>query len=230
MNSPPNRYSLWHNNPLLVQGLGLCPALAVTDTLAKALGLALISLPVLLTCGFASLSLPRHWSATMRLAIIVLLAATLTSALRFLVEAFAYPLSQALGIFLPLIAVNAIAVFGAWNSEHHPSPGSRLQDTLGASLGFALVLILVGGCRELIGQGTLFAGMAMLAGGAQGQEGLQLLTGRTPALVAALPPGAFILMGLLMALRNHFSAPPPVSKAEKPLSANQVQARRVRVN
>jgi len=230
MTAPLIQRGLWRDNPVLVQGLGLCPALAVTDTFAKGLGLALTTLPVLVICGLASSVLPRAWPRALRLGALVLLAATLASAERFMVEAFAYPLSQALGIFVPLMAVNAIVLFRARDCGFHEPPGKALADALGMALGFVLVLLLVGGCRELIGHGTLFAGMAMLKGGVAGHEGLRLVTGEAPALIVALPPGAFIFMGLLMALKNRFSAPPATTATGKPMSAADVRARRVRVH
>lgn len=194
---------LWSNNPALVQLLGLCPLLAVSGSVVNGLGLGLATLLVL-TCSNIIVSLIRNVvSDAVRLPAFVMVIASLTTCIELLMKAFTFELYQILGIFIPLIVTNC-AVLGradAFASKNKILPAT--VDGFMMGLGFALVLVTIGAVRELLGNGTLFMDMHLLLGeGARGW-GLQLFGSDYPGfLLAVLPPGAFIVTGFLIALKN----------------------------
>lgn len=194
---------LWKNNPALVQLLGLCPLLAVTGSVVNALGLGLATMLVLIGSNVA-VSLVRHAvSDAVRLPAFVMIIASFTTCTELLMQAFTYELYQILGIFIPLIVTNC-AILGradAFASKNGLVPSAL--DGLMMGLGFMLVLLSIGAIRELLGSGTLFANMHLIFG--ESARGLALSIfgeGYPGFLVAVLPPGAFLVAGLLIALKN----------------------------
>ncbi|TKB54292.1 electron transport complex subunit E [Ferrimonas aestuarii] len=193
---------LWKNNPGLVQLLGLCPLLAVSNTLTNALGLGLATLVVLVSSNVLVSLLRSYIPSDVRIPIYVMIIAALVTCVQLLVNAYAYGLYLSLGIFLPLIVTNCVIIgraeaFASKNSLSHAA-----FDGLMMSVGFLLVLCLLGGTRELLGQGTLFDGAELLLGDWATMLRMQLWQVESPFLLALLPPGAFIAMGLLIAAKN----------------------------
>ncbi|MBQ0718865.1 MAG: electron transport complex subunit E [Gammaproteobacteria bacterium] len=201
-----SRNGLWNNNPALVQLLGLCPLLAVTGSVVNALGLGLATLAVLVGSNTA-VSLIRHQvSDAIRTPAFVMIIATFTTCTEMLMKAYTYELYQILGIFIPLIVTNC-AILGraeAFASKQSPLPAAF--DGLMMGLGFAAVLLVLGAIREVIGSGTLFANMDLLFGPMAANWGLQLFGDNYGFLVMILPPGAFLVTGLLIALKNIIDA------------------------
>lgn len=198
---------LWGNNPALVQLLGLCPLLAVSGTVVNALGLGLATLLVL-TCSNIIVSLIRSKvSDAVRLPAFVMIIASLTTCIELLMKAFTYELYLILGIFIPLIVTNC-AVLGradAFASKNKLLPS--LVDGFTMGVGFALVLITIGAIREILGNGTLFMDMHLLLGEGARNWTLKLFGSNYPGfLLAVLPPGAFIVTGFLIALKNIIDA------------------------
>jgi Na+-translocating ferredoxin:NAD+ oxidoreductase subunit E len=194
---------LWKNNPALVQVLGLCPLLAVSASVVNALGLGLATLMVL-TASNMTVSLIRHQiSDTIRLPAFVMIIASLVSCIELIMKAYTYELYQILGIFIPLIVTNC-AVLGraeAFASKNKILPAALDGFTMG--LGFTLVLLCVGAIRELLGSGTLFNNMQLLFGEAAVGWKINVLGAHYPGVILALlPPGAFIVVGFLMAGKN----------------------------
>ena len=193
---------LWHNNPGLVQLLGLCPLLAVTNTTINGLGLGLATL-VVLTSSNLLVSLTRSWlSPEVRIPAFVLIIASLVTAVDMSLQAWFAGLSQNLGIFVPLIVTNCTLLARAEAFASRQAAGPALVDGLAQGLGFALVLIALGAVRELLGQGTLLADADLLLGPWAESLTLQVFPRSWGLLLAILPPGAFILLGLLVALRQ----------------------------
>ena len=171
---------LWKNNPGLVQLLGLCPLLAVTATITNALGLGIATLLVLIGSNVL-VSLVRDFvPKEIRIPVFVMIIAALVTCVQLLINAYAYNLYLSLGIFLPLIVTNCVMM----------------------GLGFTAVLVVLGASRELLGQGTLFGGADLLLGDWASVLTIHVWHVDTPFLLAMLPPGAFIGMGLLIALKN----------------------------
>ena len=192
---------LWSNNAALVQLLGLCPLLAVSNSVVNAAGLGLATIGVLLgSNGIVSLSRHRLTPA-IRLPIFVLIIATFTTCAELLLRAFAIELYQALGIFIPLIVTNCTILGRAESFASKNTLGPSLLDGLMTGLGFAAVLLVLGMLRELAGTGAVFANMDRLLPFA-GNWTLQVTSGYKPFLLAILPPGAFLFMGGLIALKN----------------------------
>ena len=195
------REGLWTNNPALVQLLGLCPLLAVSATVVNALGLALATLLVLVGAS-TTISLIRHQvPSAVRLPAFVMVIAAFVTCAELLMAAFAYSLYQILGIFIPLIVTNC-AILGradAFASRQPVLPAAI--DGLMMGLGFGAVLVLMGAIRDLVGQGTLFSDMALLFGPVAAHWQITLVADYQ-FLFFILPPGAFFVAGLLIALKN----------------------------
>ncbi len=208
MNGEPANYrqlaleGLWHNNPGMVQLLGLCPLLAVSNSVVNGLGLGLATMLVLTSSNLA-VSLARRWlSRDLRIPAFVLIIASLVTAVELLMNAFFHDLYRVLGIFIPLIVTNCaiIARAEAFASRQPVLPS--LWDGLMTGLGFLLVLVILGAGRELIGNGSLLAGADMLLGPVGASLRIQLFEPDAGLLLAILPPGAFIALGLLIAGKN----------------------------
>ncbi len=193
---------LWTNNVALVQLLGLCPLLAVSSTVINALGLGLATLLTLVLSN-SCVSLIRHWlKAEIRIPVFVLIIASIVTAIELAMNAWWHELYLILGIFIPLIVTNCsiIARAEAFASKN-PLPASALDGFM-MGLGFTLVLLVLGALREAIGQGTLLAN-AHLMFGETGQRMTIVLADDYPGfLLAVLPPGAFLGLGLLIACKN----------------------------
>lgn len=194
---------LWKNNPALVQLLGLCPLLAVTGSVVNALGLGLATMLVLMGSN-VSVSLVRNAvSEAVKLPAFVMIIASFTTCTELLMQAFTYELYQILGIFIPLIVTNC-SILGradAFACKNKVLPSAL--DGFMMGLGFMLVLIAIGAIREIIGSGTLFANMHLIFGEAARGWTLNLFGESYKGfLVAILPPGAFLVAGFLIALKN----------------------------
>ncbi|OJA04397.1 electron transport complex subunit E [Halomonas sp. QHL1] len=220
------RSGLWSNNPALVQLLGLCPLLAVSGSVVNALGLALATLLVMVGASTA-ISLIRHQvPSAVRLPAFVMVIAAFVTCAELLMAAYAYPLYQVLGIFIPLIVTNC-AILGradAFASRQPVLPAAI--DGFMMGLGFGAVLVLLGALRELLGQGTLFSDMALLFG-PQAASWKLTFADDYQFLFFVLPPGAFLVAGLLIALKNaidHRNA-----ARAKPVATTPRTERRVRV-
>ena len=193
---------LWNNNPALVQLLGLCPLLGVSSSVVDALGLGIATMLVVMGSNVA-VSLIRHQiNDAIRLPVFVMIIASFTTCIELLMQAYTYELYRILGIFIPLIVTNCIILgrADAFASKNPVLPAAF--DGLMMGSGFAAVLVLLGALRELIGQGTLFAGMDLLLGPIAANWALTIIPDYKQFLFAILPPGAFVFMGFLIALKN----------------------------
>lgn len=193
--------ALWQNNPALVQLLGLCPLLAVSASVVNALGLALASTMVLIFSNLM-VSLIRHQiTDAIRLPVFVLIIASFVTCAELLMQAYAYSLYLSIGIFIPLIVTNCAILGRAVTFAAKNSPLISAFDGLMMGLGFSAVLIVLGALREIIGTGKLLANMNILLPMAVDWE-ITILPNYPGFLFALLPPGAFLFMGLLLALKN----------------------------
>lgn len=195
---------LWNKNVATVQVLGLCPLLAVTGSVVNALGLGLATMGVLIGSNLM-VSLIRHYvTDAIRLPVFVMIIAGITTCVEFLMQAFTFELYEILGIFIPLIVTNC-CILGradAFASKNALLPSA--VDGLMMGAGFLVVLLILGALREIIGQGTLLANFDLLFGPAAAHWEIKLFEHFPGVLFAALPPGAFIGLGLIMALKNSF--------------------------
>ncbi len=197
---------LWSNNPALVQILGLCPLLAVSSTVVNGLGLGLATALTLLLSN-TIISLLRHWiSDEIRLPVFVLVIACVVTAIEVAMNAYWHELYNILGIFIPLIVTNCIVIARAEAFASRNSVGHASMDGLFMGLGSLYVLVLLGAMREAIGQGTLLAHADLMFGEAAQGMTITLVEDYPGFLLAVLPPGAFIGLGLLIALKNMIDA------------------------
>jgi len=197
---------LWNNNPGLVQLLGLCPLLAITTSAINGLGLGLATTLTLVTTN-VTVSLSRKLiRPEVRIPVFVLLIASVVTTIELGMNAWFHGLYNVLGIFIPLIVVNC-NIIGRAEAFASKNPVDRaLLDGLAMGIGFTLVLITLGGLRELIGHGTLFAQAQLMFGEAGRALTLTLIENYRGFLLAILPPGAFIGLGLMIAAKNVINA------------------------
>jgi electron transport complex protein RnfE len=193
---------LWTNNPALVQLLGLCPLLAVTGTVVNALGLGLATMMVLIGSNIIVSLIRHHVSDAVRLPVFVIIIATFVTCAELVMKAFTYELYQILGIFIPLIVTNCAILGRAEAFASKQSVGMAGLDGFMMGLGFLIVLVCLGAVRELLGQGTLLADMQLLFGASAASWTLRPFGEGYSFLIAILPPGAFLVMGFLMAIKN----------------------------
>ncbi|MSP86423.1 MAG: electron transport complex subunit E [Methylotenera sp.] len=193
---------LWKQNPGVVQLLGLCPTLAVTTTAVNGLSLGVATALVMAAANGSVSPVRKFIPSEIRVPVFILVIAALVTVIDLSINAFAHPLHKVLGIFIPLIVVNCIVLarvesFAAKN-ESVPS----ILDGFTMGIGLALVLGLLGAMREIIGKGTLFSGLDLVFGVEAKQLVLTVIPDYHGFLLAVLPPGAFLGLGTLIAVRN----------------------------
>jgi electron transport complex protein RnfE len=205
---------LWHNNQALIALLGLCPLLAVSNTAINGLGLGLATTAVLVASN-ATVSLIRNFvRPEVRLPVFVLVIASFVTAIELGMNAYFHELHKILGIFIPLIVTNCIIIGRAEAFASKNSLSRSLVDGISIGVGFTLVLLALGAMRELVGQGTLFDQAHLMFG--EAAQGLTIKIEDFPGmLIAILPPGAFIGLGLLIMLKNLIDQRLATKAAEK---------------
>ncbi len=212
---------LWSNNAVLVQMLGLCPLLAVSNGVINALGLGLATIAVLILSNM-SISLIRNIvRPEIRLPVFVIIIASVVTAIELVMHAWFHELYLILGIFIPLIVTNCSIIARAEAFASKNTLGKAAFDGLMMGLGFTLVLVVLGAMREVIGLGTLLSNADIMFG-----EGMQWLTVEVIPdykgfLLAILPPGAFMGLAFLLALKNYITLKQKAGKKKR--SAFSVQ-------
>lgn len=192
---------LWKNNSALVQLLGLCPLLAVTSTATNALGLGLAT-TLVLVCTNSGISMTRRWvPSEIRIPIYVMIIASVVSCVQMLINAYAYGLYQSLGIFIPLIVTNCIVVGRAEAVASKTSVPLAALDGFAIGMGATCAMTVLGSLREIIGNGTLFNGADLLLGPWAKALRIEVVHFDSPMLLAMLPPGAFIGLGMMLAAK-----------------------------
>lgn len=195
---------IWKQNTSIVQILGLCPLLAVTTNLVNGAMLSLATIIVMAMSGIAIASLRNLIPHEIRIPVFILIVAALVTVVDLLFNANLHELYLVLGIFIPLIVTNCIVLARVEAFAAKNPPLQSLSDGVFMGVGMLWTLSLLGGLRELIGRGTLFSGIDMVI---PGLHPLQLLPADYPGfLIAMLPPGAFILLGCLIAWKNWIEA------------------------
>lgn len=197
---------MWSNNPALVQLLGLCPLLAVSSTVTNALGLGIATLLVLVGSNVSVSLIRNHVPKEIRIPVFVMIIASLVSCVQLLMNAYAYGLYLSLGIFIPLIVTNCIIIgcAEAYASKNEVLPAAL--DGFWMGMGMTSVLVVLGAMREVLGNGTLFDGADLLLGDWAAALRIEIFHFDTSFLLALLPPGAFIGVGFLIAVKNVIDA------------------------
>lgn len=193
---------LWQQNTGLVVLLGLCPLLAVTGTVINGLGLGLAT-TLTLTFSNLAVSMARGiLRSEIRIPAYVLIIASVVTAIQLMMQAWWYELYQVLGIFIPLIVTNCAIIGRAEAFASRNAPLASAVDGLATGLGFCLTLVLLGALRELLGRGTLLSQAGLMFGAWGKSMQWTVIPDHPGFLLALLPPGAFIGLGLLIAGRS----------------------------
>lgn len=180
-------------NPIFFQLLGMCPTLAVTTSAENGMGMGLATTAVLI-CSNAAISLLRKIiPSKIRIPAFIVVIASFVTIVGMVMEGFVNGLYQQLGLFIPLIVVNCLILARAEAYAFKNGVVDSILDGIGMGLGFTLSLVILGSVRELFGAGSIF--------------GMQIMwASYKPALIMILPPGAFLALGLLLALNNVIKA------------------------
>ncbi|MBO5627066.1 MAG: electron transport complex subunit E [Prevotella sp.] len=175
-------------NPTFVLMLGMCPTLATTTSAINGMSMGLATMFVLI-CSNVVISLIKNLTPDMvRIPVFIVVIASFVTILQMVMQAFLPDIYSSLGLFIPLIVVNCIILGRAEGFASKNGPVASLMDGIGIGLGFTIGLTLLGVCRELLGNGSIF--------------GLTLLPETYNMLMFVLPPGAFITLGFLVAIVN----------------------------
>jgi len=193
---------LWKNNAGIVALLGLCPLLAVSTTVVNGVGLGIATIMVMAFSN-AIVSLVRQWvPGEIRIPVYILIIAVLVTIIDLAMNAYMQALYLVLGIFVPLIVVNC-NVLGraeAFASKNPVFPS--MVDGFMVGLGLTMILAVLGGMREILGKGTLLSGIDLAFGESAKAWVITVIPDYHGFLLAVLPPGAFIGLGLLIAGKN----------------------------
>lgn len=196
---------IFKENPIFVLVLGLCPTLAVTVSLVNGFWMAVATTAVLVCSNVIISSLRRVIPQEIRIPCFIVVIASFVTMADLTMQAYlSEGINQALGIFIPLIVVNCIILGRAEAFAAKNGVVRSLMDGLGGGAGFLLALLLISGIREMAGSGTLL--------------GLKIVRGYQPAYIMVMAPGAFLVMGLLLAFFNALRA-----RAERPVSALEIE-------
>ena len=210
---------LWNNNQALVALLGLCPLLAVTNNVVNSIALGLATTFVLIASNTTISIFRHHISKEVRIPIFVLLIASFVTVVELTMQSYFYDLYLILGIFVPLIVTNCAILGRAEAFASKNTWGKSALDGLMMGIGFSVVLIILGAMRELIGSGTLFEQSSLLLGSLGDTLSITVFEDYQGTLLAILPPGAFIGLGLIVAVKNLIDL--KTAEAKKSVQHNQ---------
>ena len=193
---------LWKQNPGIIQLLGLCPLLAISNNVINAVSLGLATTLVMALANFAVALVRNVIPHEIRIPVFVLIIAALVTVVQLAMNAWVHPLYLVLGVFIPLITTNCIVLARVEAFASKRSTAESVLDGTMMGLGLTLVLVVLGGMREIFGKGTLFSGLDLALGPQAKAWVLHVIPDYQGFLLAILPPGAFIGLGLLIAARN----------------------------
>ena len=188
----------------MVALLGLCPLLAVTNNIVNAIGLGLATTFVLVASNVTVSIFRNQISKEVRIPIFVLLIASFVTIVELLMQSYFYDLYLILGIFVPLIVTNCAILARAEAYASKNSWDKSALDGLMMGVGFSIILVILGAMRELIGSGTLFDQSSLILGSLGDTLSVTVFDDYQGTLLAVLPPGAFIGLGLIVAVKNYF--------------------------
>ncbi len=214
------RDGIWDNNVVFAQGLALCPVLAVTSSATNGLGMGLASTAVLVMSNLLVSSIRQWVSPAVRIPVYITLIATLVTLVDMALNAWVHELYKVLGLFIALIVVNC-AILG--RAESFASKNTMIPsalDGLMMGLGFTLALVILGGVREVMGSGTLFASASLLLGKSFAFMELTLIPNYKGFLLMILPPGGFMALGFLLAGKRILDARAATARERKAKEAD----------
>jgi len=213
--------NLWENNVVFAQMLALCPLLAVTSGATNGLGLGLITIAVTVFSSLLISLIRPLLTPQVRIPVFILLIATLVTIADLVMNAWLHELHKVLGLFIPLIVTNC-AILGraeSYASKHPWFPA--MMDGLATGLGFTFALVVLGGFREIIGSGTLFANASLLLGDSFAVIELAPFPEYKGMLLVVLPSGGFIMLGLLLSGKRLLDSYITTRADKKPVALEQ---------
>src|SRR3989338_473560 len=189
---------LWENNGVLAMLLGMCPAMAMTGTATNALGMGLATAAVMAASSMLIGMFRNQITQEVRIPVFILVVAAMTTLVDLFMNAWMHELYKVLGMFIPLIVSNCLplARLEAFAAKNSTMPS--LADGTFMGLGFTIALTMIGAVREIVGSGTLFADASLLFGSDFKFMELRLLPEDTVIMMMILPPGGFLVLGLLV--------------------------------
>ena len=214
------RDGIWDNNVVFAQGLALCPVLAVTSSATNGLGMGLASTAVLVMSNLLVSSIRQWVSPAVRIPVYITLIATLVTLVDMALNAWVHELYKVLGLFIALIVVNCAILGRAESFASKNSPIPAMFDGLMMGLGFTLALVILGGVREVMGSGTLFASASLLLGKSFAFMELTLIPNYKGFLLMILPPGGFMALGFLLAGKRILDARAATARERKAKEAD----------
>ena len=209
---------LWKNNPATVQLLGLCPLLAVSGTVVNALGLGIATMLVLVTSNLVVSLIRDYVRSEIRIPVFVVIIAVSVTLIKILMQAYFYDLYLIIGLFVALITTNCVIIARAEAFASKNNVFNSMADGFFMGLGFTFVLVVLGALREIISFGTLFQQMNLLFGESAAWLKITLIEHYDGFLLTILPPGAFLGLGFIIALKNIID-----NRQTKVISANLQQ-------
>lgn len=215
---------LWKQNPGIVQLLGLCPLLAISNSTVNALSLGLATTLVMAVASGAIALIRNFIPHAIRIPAFILVIAALVTVVELLIHAHALALYVVLGVFIPLITTNCIVLARVEAFASKRSTVHSILDAIAMGLGLTLVLVVLGAIRELLGKGTLLSGLDLAFGPAAQALVWTVIPDYQGFLLAVLPPGAFLGLGLLIAGRNWLDDRRARRAASRPVPAESAPA------
>ena len=214
---------LWDNNIVFAQALGLCPLLAVTGTATNGLGMGLATTAVMVTSGLMISLLRGIITPQVRIPVFVLIIAVLVTLVDMSMNAWVHDLHKVLGLFIPLIVTNCAILGRAESFASRNTVMKSMYDGLMMGIGFTFALVILGAAREILGSGTLFHNAAQLLGGWARCIEFTLIEDYKGFLLIILPPGGFLVLGFILALKRLLDNKFAERKQEAINSASELQ-------
>jgi electron transport complex protein RnfE len=205
---------VWKQNTGVVQLLGMCPILAVSSSVVNGVSLGLATAVVMALSGAAISPIRTLVPNEARIPVFILIIAVLVTVIQYIMNAYMYSLYVVLGIFIPLIVTNCLVLARIEAFAAKNPPMQSALDGFAMGLGLTCVLAVLGGIREIVGHGTLLSGIDLALGESAKALVITVIPNYHGFLLAVLPPGAFITLGMLIATRNWMNI-----RAERKLKA-----------
>ncbi|MCX7150401.1 MAG: electron transport complex subunit E [Rhodocyclales bacterium] len=193
---------LWDNNGVICMLLGMCPTMAMTTSATNGLGMGLATAAVMAASNLLVAIFRNRITQEVRIPVYILIVASMVTLVDLTMNAWMHELYKVLGLFIALIVSNCLPLARLEAFASKEPVMNSLLDGIFMGIGFTIALTAIGAVREIIGQGTLFADAALLLGPAFKFMEMRILPPDTGVLMMILPPGGFLVTGLLVVVKR----------------------------